>query len=211
MSITTYAELKTAIADYSHRSDLESKIPDFIVLAEARLSDMLLLRNMEVETTITCTVNQNYIALPTGFISPVALWLNISGDRGDELRLVLPEQLDYETSASMPSEYAIDGDNIRLDCPAASAYTMPFRYIKSFALSDSNTTNQLLTKRPDIYLWASLVEVADYASDDENLQKWMARMNAAVSGYRATENRSRAVLLNSDVGLSRRPNILRGY
>lgn len=34
MSIETYGELKTAVADWSHRSDLTARIPDFIRLAE---------------------------------------------------------------------------------------------------------------------------------------------------------------------------------
>ena len=35
MAITTYAELKTAIANWLNREDLTSVIPDFISLAEA--------------------------------------------------------------------------------------------------------------------------------------------------------------------------------
>jgi hypothetical protein len=35
MALTTYAELKTSIADFLNRDDLTSAIPDFITLAEA--------------------------------------------------------------------------------------------------------------------------------------------------------------------------------
>ena len=38
MAITTYAELKTAIANFLARSDLTDRIPEFIALAEARMS-----------------------------------------------------------------------------------------------------------------------------------------------------------------------------
>lgn len=38
MSISTYAELKTAIANFLARTDLTEQIPNFIQLAEARLS-----------------------------------------------------------------------------------------------------------------------------------------------------------------------------
>ena len=38
MSISTYDELKTAVANTMARSDLDSQIPNFILLAEARLS-----------------------------------------------------------------------------------------------------------------------------------------------------------------------------
>jgi len=38
MAITTYSELKTAVADWLNRSDLTSAIPNFIALAEAQMS-----------------------------------------------------------------------------------------------------------------------------------------------------------------------------
>jgi hypothetical protein len=34
MAITTYSELKTAVADWLNRADLTSVIPDFIALAK---------------------------------------------------------------------------------------------------------------------------------------------------------------------------------
>lgn len=37
MAISTYAELKSAVADWLHRSDLDGVIPDFVALAEDRL------------------------------------------------------------------------------------------------------------------------------------------------------------------------------
>jgi len=38
MSIATYSELQTAVADWMHRTDLTAKIPDFITLAESRIN-----------------------------------------------------------------------------------------------------------------------------------------------------------------------------
>ena len=38
MSISTYSELKTAVANFLARTDLTDQIPNFIQLAEARLS-----------------------------------------------------------------------------------------------------------------------------------------------------------------------------
>ena len=36
MAITTFSELKTAVANWLDRSDLTDRIPEFIALAEAR-------------------------------------------------------------------------------------------------------------------------------------------------------------------------------
>ena len=38
MSISTYAQLQAAVANWLHRTDLTAQIQDFIALAEARLS-----------------------------------------------------------------------------------------------------------------------------------------------------------------------------
>jgi hypothetical protein len=58
MAITTYAELKTAIASWLDRSDLTSTIPDFITLFEAVANRRLRVRQME--KTITLGGNDSY-------------------------------------------------------------------------------------------------------------------------------------------------------
>ena len=55
MAITTYTELKSAVANHLARTDLTSVIPDFISLAEARLSRELETRDQEKRATATMT------------------------------------------------------------------------------------------------------------------------------------------------------------
>ena len=52
MAITTYSELKTAIADFLARDDLTSQIDTFIDLAESRISRELETRSQENRTTL---------------------------------------------------------------------------------------------------------------------------------------------------------------
>ena len=47
MAITTYAELKTAVANFLARSDLTDRIPEFISMAEARMGRELETRSQE--------------------------------------------------------------------------------------------------------------------------------------------------------------------
>ena len=56
MSISTYAELKTAIANFLARTDLTDQIPNFIQLAEARLSRELETRDQEKRANATLTI-----------------------------------------------------------------------------------------------------------------------------------------------------------
>ncbi len=64
MSISTYTELKTAVAAFLARSDLDSQIPNFIQLAESRMSRELETRDQEKRATATLTSGDEYIALP---------------------------------------------------------------------------------------------------------------------------------------------------
>lgn len=209
MAITTYAQLKTALADWSNRSDLTSYLGDFITVAEGRLNDMLLLKNMEAEESLTLTTDVNYVALPSGYVSDIALWLIVDGERV-ELEKILPEQLPYYTDSAQPQYWAIDGANIRFDCPALEGYSAKFRMFKASNLSDSVTTNYLLAKRPDIYLAGGLVELARFTNDSELFNRWEPKFLKGTAELKAAENRSREVILRTEIGARGRGNIIRG-
>src|SRR4030042_3270235 len=63
MALTTYAELKAAIASWLHRSDLTTPIPDFIYLAEKDIEGRLRL-NDGASVAGTLTAAQDYLDLP---------------------------------------------------------------------------------------------------------------------------------------------------
>jgi hypothetical protein len=209
MAINTYATLKSAIADWGNRTDLTTQIVDFVTLTEARLNDMLLLKDMESEESLTLTTGNNYVALPTGFVSPIALWLIVDTERV-LLQHVLPEQLPYYTDSTQPRFWAIDGVNIRFDCPASENYSAKFRMVKASNLSDSVTTNYLLLKRPDVYLAGGLVELARFTNDLELFNRWEPKFLKATAELKAAENRSREVTLRTEIPARGRSNIILG-
>lgn len=209
-TIVDYASLQAAVTGWSHRTDLNDNIGDFISLAEGRMYDLMILRDMESDEALTLTASQNYVALPTGYISPIKFWLVVSSLRL-ELSPALPQELPYYTTAAQPRYWAIDGDNIRFDCPAQSAYSAYLRCVKKANLSVSATTNYLLTRRPDIYLAGALVEVARYTQDDKMFAAWEPKFLQAVKELKAAENRARGIVpLRSDLGRRSRSNIYNG-
>ena len=209
MAIATWVELKAAVASWANRTDLTTEIPDFIALAEARLNDMLLLKNYESDESLTLTQGVNSVALPTGYVSDIAFWLVIDSERL-ELTKTLPESLPYYSTNAQPRLWAVDGANIRFDYPADEAYSAKFRMVKASNLGASVATNYLLTKRPDVYLAGSLVELARFTRDEELFAMWEAKFKAATAELKAAENRSREVTLRTDIGMTGRANILRG-
>ncbi len=173
MAITTYSELQTSIAGWSHRTDLTSAIPDFIKLAESKINAILQSRLQEVDTELVATIGSRYIPLPSDFYERRFLWITEWEPR-DEVVFKLPEQLILGSSISTgsPEHYTIDGANIAFDYVADRAYTFTFRYTKPIILSDAMPTNWLLDQHPDLYLYGSMVQLCLYTKNMKELQIW---------------------------------------
>jgi hypothetical protein len=194
--ISTYSTLQSAAAGMLHRGSdttITANLPLFIQLAEGELFDDLLLKDAETESTLTLTQDVNYVALPSGYVSPIALWLIVDSERV-ELQPRLPQQLPYTTTSGQPAEYAIDGVNVRFDCPASEAYSAKFRHYATSRLSVSNTSNYLLLKRPELYLYATLKQVALFTKDMNDLGKYSQLYEAAKASVKRAENRNRSMV-----------------
>ena len=210
MPFSTYTELKAAIASNAHRTDLTTEIIDFVALAEARLYDMLVLKDMESDEAITLVLDQNYVALPTGYISPLALWIVVDSERV-MLEPTTPEQLPYYSTSGQPRFWAIDGTNIRFDCPSDAGYSGFFRCLKKSNLGASVASNALLAARPDIYFSASMVELARWTRDADLFNTWEPVFLRAIAAFKASQSRNRgAAKLRTDIPAVGRGSILRG-
>ena len=177
MSITTYNELKAAVADWLERSDLDSRIPDFIRLTEVSLNRTLRHPSMETRATATCVSTSDepqFISLPTGFQSMRRLQLT-TVSVGNVLEFRSEAQLArYRQSigdaVGQPRYFTVFGDELEL-CPTPDAnYGLEMVYRDTIsALSTSNTSNWLLTDAPDVYLYGSLLQAAAFADQDKIL------------------------------------------
>jgi len=174
MSIGTYAQLKTAIETWLARSgdtEISSNASDLVTLAEARLNRELKLRVSWTDAALTGTISTSTIVLPSDFIEPQSLFLTTYGVQ-TKLGTFVAGECPIRTTNSVPTAWAIDGTNLQLDSPCDVAHTFIFRYLARFALSDTATTNWLLTNHPDVYLFSALVEAESLVKDTS--QKWIA-------------------------------------
>ena len=70
-------------------------------------------------------------------------------------------------------------------------YDIKFTYYARFtALSADADTNWLLTKHPDIYLFASLAEAAPFMLNDERAPLWEAKYEATKSALELADDQS---------------------
>lgn len=174
MAISNYSELKAAIADWLDRSDLTDSIPDFITLAETRHRRDFKIRRMETRVTANTIADTEYYSLPDNFVAMRNIQLNT--DPKTSLEYLTPEQMDRIYAGSnkgKPKAYSIIGNNIQLRPLPDSVYQIEMLYFKYFTpLSDSNTTNDMLTYHPDAYLYGALVEAEPYLQNDKRIQVW---------------------------------------
>lgn len=189
MPFSNYTELKAAVTGWLHR-DLSTQIPDFITLAETRINRIAQVRMMENEVPLVLAAGARSIALPTGFTSPLAVWLGST--HRDPLSPATPEELPVTGVAGSPQYWAIDGANLAFDRPADVDRTVTLRYRGGFKLNDAAPTNALLTKYPDLYLYGTLLQAAPWIRDNDSLPLWNEMFNQAVREINATESRARA-------------------
>jgi len=193
MAISTYAQLKTSIASWLDRTDLTDKIPEFIALAESRHRRDFKIRRMETRVTASTIINTEYYTLPENYVAMRNIQLNT--ETKTALEYLTPEQMDRVRAGSTtgkPKAYSIIGNDIQLRPIPDAIYEIEILYFKHFtSLSDSNTTNDMLTYHPDIYLYAALVEAEPYLNNDKRIQTWAAFYDRAKKDLIDTNERDR--------------------
>ncbi len=202
MSLANYSDLQSALADWLVRSDLTSRIVDFIALSEAVMAygfgkpgdptycAPLRVAAMETKISTTTTSGTNTVALPSDYLA-MRGEPYLDGSPTQPLRYSSPSQV-YEMwtegTTEKPRFYTIKSTNLVLSPTPDSAYNLYYwYYAKVPALSDSNTTNWILTNVPGLYLYGSLLQAAPYIGDDQNAQLWQAAYTGLVNSLQAQD------------------------
>ena len=193
MTITTYATLKTAIADFLNRDDMTSVIPTFIALAEADMQRKL--RHWRMEVRATASLDTQFSAIPSDWVETIRFYLTT----GETSRLELisqAEMIDRKQGDGnvngRPYYYAMTGAQFELYPIPDGTYASELLYFAKIpALSDAATTNWLLTNAPDAYLYGALIHSAPYLKDDARIQVWAALYQSAIDNLNDSSNDAR--------------------
>ena len=196
MSITTYAELQTAVGAWLNRSDLSTQIPDFIDLAEARMTRLLRLRGSEQLSTTTygAADTTRRVGLPQRFKELLVLSLKGPGEADDQyctLTYKDPESfVDYRRTGSGEPECYTVRDEIELDVLAGAEYTLRMYYLKGPDIA-TDLTNTVLTRFPDIYLYGALAAAEPYIKNEKRVALWKSLFEEAIREANTFDDRTR--------------------
>jgi hypothetical protein len=192
MSLTTYAQLKTAVTSWLDitATDVSSQIDDLVTVAETRLFREARTRDMEV--AMSTSIGSGVVAVPTGYIAWKSIYIDGSPTQRLERRTAdwIYQRYPLRSADSKPSFIAREGTSFIFGPYPDSSYTVKGVYYKRLGTL-SSTVNGLFVASPDLYLFACLAESEPLIGRDSRIKVWeekYQRILNAVNGEDATEN-----------------------
>tara|TARA_Y100000004_G_scaffold118162_1_gene132784 strand:+ start:6750 stop:7397 length:648 start_codon:yes stop_codon:yes gene_type:complete len=174
----TFAQLKTAIQDYSDNTETSfvSHLSDFIKAAEERVFKLVDLEVFRKNVTSALTQNDKFLRVPSDYLNSFSLQITTSGSENVlELKDINFLQEAFPTSASsgLPRYYGIFDINNFLIAPTPNSnYAVELHYYyrpaSLTAGADSGTT-WLSTNAPFALLYGSLVEAYIFMKGESDM------------------------------------------
>lgn len=185
----SYTTLQSKIADWLHRTDLTALIPDFITLAETRINGDIDLRLQDKIVTLVATSGVKTIACPPDVVSIRSLTLQ--NNPNYVLKYVTPDAMNKLTNSGateIPQIFTIVGGNIVLGLTPDASYSLECMYKSQLPSLAANSTNWLLERNPDLYLFAALVIGARYCVwPDDRINQFEASYQQALRSLNAQD------------------------
>lgn len=171
MALASYNDLKAAVADHLHRSDLTTPIVDLITLGEKRIQREV--RTPDMETSYSGTIAAGVIAVPSDFLEWKLVYIDSSG-----VKKLTPKDLEWvftnyptRSADSTPKYIARAGSNFEFGPYPDTTYSVKGWYYKRLT-TVASSWNALATANPDLYLFAALAEARAYVDDLEKVTAW---------------------------------------
>ncbi len=201
MSLSNYAGLKTSIGAwrFDEGSVLNTYVDDLIALTEARINNgdkdgpfpTPALRCREMMTTATLTLTDGSADLPTGFLEAKRVTVSSASPR---LLTYVPLDWYQEAYPSTLADdtaqfYTVIGTTLR----SRASSTLELVYYTAIPnLTESASTNWLLTKDPRVYLHGAGMVASILRGDTQRAQEEASMFRGALSGLQESDTFSPA-------------------
>jgi hypothetical protein len=204
-NFTNYTGLQAAIVDWIQRPDLTIEVPNFIKLAESKFAIKFKSFTPLSSGSPTNSILTNYPDLYLyASLVEAATYLKdtvnlpvLQNELSTRLSLirVTDTTTAFDTYAGLQSAIIdwVERPDLASNAPdfIKLAEVKLQRLFKSVtALSNSNTSNWLLTSYPDVYMYASLVEFAGYINDPQRATSWQALLDLTLKNVRVSDTTS---------------------
>ena len=149
----------------------------------------LRVREMEQTDALVTIGGTNAVALPTGFLEARSLTIE-TGGRSIELEYLSPSALGHQVSG-FPCAFTIKGSNIVFDRTPDGVYDLSLSYyFTPTPLTETEQTNVILTKYPDIYFYGCLSRVYTYSTETQEANQHYNEFMRAIRGAVKADERA---------------------
>jgi hypothetical protein len=176
----TYAELKTAIQDFSENTETSfvTNLPVFIRSAEDRIFTLVDLELFRKNATSTVSAADPYLTIPSDYLAPFSLQITTAGSKNfldfKDVNFIQQYSIDKNANA-VPQYYGVfDVDNFILGPTPDLAYTVELHYYyrpASITAGADSATSWLSTNAPNTLLYGALVEAYTYMKGEGDMMQ----------------------------------------
>jgi hypothetical protein len=187
MALTNYSTFVTTVENYLARTDLTSVIPDFVQMAQLRMSrDLRTERMLKVATT---SPTDNKVAFPSDFLE--LREIHFQGNPPIILEFQSPDLFfrNGQTTLSGRSHYfTMLGTEFQFAPSQNSDYTIQILYYaQPTFISSTTSSNLFLAYYPDALLYATLAEAEPYLINDARIATWSALYDRAIANIKQSD------------------------
>ena len=193
MAFTNYTSFVTVVENYLARTDLSAQIPDFINLAQQRMTRDLRTRPMLKVATTTANSADGTVELPSDFLEMREL--HFQGNPEIVLQYQTPDlffrNLLTNTGAT-PVYYTLLSNELQFaPVPSSDLTLQMLYYAQPTFISPSTASNLYLANYPDALLYATLVEAEPYLMNDSRIQTWANMYDRAIGNIMRNDDGSK--------------------
>jgi hypothetical protein len=189
MALNTYSNFVTVVENYLARTDLSSQIPDFIQMAQIRMSRDLRTEKMLKVATATSTAGDGTIALPSDMLE--VREIHVQGNPVIRVEYQSPDLFfknGQTTLSGMPYYFTMLGSEFQFAPIFDSTMTVQILYYaQPTFISTSTASNLYLANYPDALLYATLAEAEPYLMNDGRIQTWSALYDRAIANIKTSD------------------------
>ena len=187
MALTNYTTFVATVESYLARTDLTSVIPDFVQMAQLRMSrDLRTERMLKVATT---SPTDNKVAFPSDFLE--LREMHFQGNPPILLEFQTPDLFfrNGQTTLSGRSHYfTMLGTEFQFAPSQDSSYTIQILYYaQPTFISSTVSSNLYLAYYPDALLYATLAEAEPYLYNDPRVTTWSSLYDRAIANIKTSD------------------------
>lgn len=180
-SLANYGELRAALSEFIGHRNISAVLTRLVKAGESRLNREIRTREMIADATLTFT--DGVASLPSDFLEVI----NLYGLNGYPYRA--GQTADARRTGSMWSKYSIAGDTITINGYSGDRDMAYYAALPTLTASNT-TTNWLLDRYSDVYLYAVGLEAAKHLQDNDIFQRADALFKDALQSLRVDNERA---------------------